>query len=217
MLSSRKSERSKTRRTTWCSISSPRPPGRTSRSAGRSWAPGRASRPSTGRRSISISSRRYSAGATVVAAAGAVEHDHILDLAQSRLGTLSRRAGAGRSASRLSRRRDQGEAAPRADPCRGGLRGPCFERAGSRRRPGLRRRRGRGHVVAALSGGARKTGPRLLDLWIPLGLHRHGPVRLLRRLGRQRCGGGGRGVARLPCAKPRTGSRNRKFAAPRRR
>jgi predicted Zn-dependent peptidase len=33
--------------------------------------------------------RRYSAGATVVAAAGAVEHDHILDLAQSRLGALS--------------------------------------------------------------------------------------------------------------------------------
>ena len=33
-------------------------------------------------------SRRYSAGATVVAAAGAVEHEHILDLAQSRLGRL---------------------------------------------------------------------------------------------------------------------------------
>src|SRR5580693_2495079 len=33
--------------------------------------------------------RRYNAGATVVAAAGAVEHDHILDLVQSRLGTLS--------------------------------------------------------------------------------------------------------------------------------
>ena len=33
--------------------------------------------------------RRYSAGATVVAAAGAVEHDHILDLVQSRLGALS--------------------------------------------------------------------------------------------------------------------------------
>ena len=32
--------------------------------------------------------RRYSAGATVVAAAGAVEHEHILDLAQSRLERL---------------------------------------------------------------------------------------------------------------------------------
>ena len=32
--------------------------------------------------------RRYSAGATVVAAAGAVEHEHILDLAQSRLEKL---------------------------------------------------------------------------------------------------------------------------------
>ena len=52
--------------------------------------------------------RRYSAGATVVAAAGAVDHDHILDLAQSRLGTLSDSAGARRSASRLSWRRDQG-------------------------------------------------------------------------------------------------------------
>ena len=89
MLSSRKSERSKIRRTTWCSISSPRPPGPTNRSAGRSWARGRASGPSTGRRSIIYLGRRYSAGATVVAAAGAVEHDHILDLAQSRLGALS--------------------------------------------------------------------------------------------------------------------------------
>jgi predicted Zn-dependent peptidase len=33
--------------------------------------------------------RRYSAGSTVVAAAGAVEHDQIVDLAQSRLRTLS--------------------------------------------------------------------------------------------------------------------------------
>ena len=72
----------------------------------------------------------------------------------------SRGAGAGRSASRLSRRRDQGETAPRADACRRGLRGSGFERARSRRRPSLRRRCGRRHVVAALPGGARKTGPR---------------------------------------------------------
>ena len=69
--------------------------------------------------------RRYSAGATVVAAAGAVEHDQIVDLAQSRLGALSAARRAGRSARRLSRRRDQGQAAPRADACRGGLRGPA--------------------------------------------------------------------------------------------
>src|ERR1700722_18574946 len=67
-LSSRKSGRSKIRRTTWCSISSRRPPGRTSRSAGRSWARGRAA----GR-----------------APAGAVKHNHILDLAQSRLEGLT--------------------------------------------------------------------------------------------------------------------------------
>jgi predicted Zn-dependent peptidase len=36
--------------------------------------------------------RRYSAGATVVAAAGAVNHDQIVDLVQSRLGTLSEAA-----------------------------------------------------------------------------------------------------------------------------
>ena len=50
--------------------------------------------------------RRYSAGATVVAAAGAIEHDHVVGLAQSRLEGLASRAGAGRSAGRLSRRRD---------------------------------------------------------------------------------------------------------------
>ena len=44
-----------------------------------------------------------------------------------------------------------------------------------------------------------KRGPRLFDLWIPLGFHRHRPVRLLRRLGRPGCGGGGRRLARLPC------------------
>ena len=41
------------------------------------------------------------------------------------------RARAGRSASRLSRRRDQAKPAPRADACRGGLRGPAGERARS--------------------------------------------------------------------------------------
>ena len=43
--------------------------------------------------------------------------------------SASPNAGSGRSASRLSRRRDQGEATPRADACRGWLRGACFERA----------------------------------------------------------------------------------------
>ena len=88
--------------------------------------------------------------------------------------------------------------APRADACRRRLRGSAGPRAGPRRRSGFRRRGRRRHVVAALSGGAREARPRLFDLCIPLGFHRHRPLRLLRGLGRPGRGGGGRRLARLP-------------------
>ena len=53
-------------------------------------------------------SRRYSAGATVVAAAGAVEHDHILALAQSRLEGLPTAPAPAEGRAAYTRRRDQG-------------------------------------------------------------------------------------------------------------
>ena len=205
--SSRKSARSRIRRTTWCSISSPRPPGRTSRSAGRSSARGRASALSTGPRSTAISAGATAPASTVVAAAGAVEHDHIVDLVAVPARTACRARRRRPKRRPLSRRRDQAQA-----------------RASSRRMSWSASRAGRParrittpprfspprSAAACRRGSSRRCARSAASPIRSIGFHwdfiRYRAVRLLRRLGRPGCGGGGRRLARLPCAKPRTGS-----------
>ena len=78
------------------------------------------------------------------------------------------RVHAGRSAGRLSRRRDQLSRRLEQTHVVVGFEGrPAGRR--SRRRPGVRRRGGRRHVVATLPGSAGETRPRLFDLRLPLG------------------------------------------------
>ena len=198
--SCRRSARSRTRPTIWCSISSPPPPGRTSRSAGRSSARARASRPSTAAAIDGYLGAIIAPARPSSSAAGAVEHDR------------HRRARAERASSGLCRRRRRADA--RAAYRGGetwsrsaleqthivvGFEGRRDRRAGPRRRPGVRRRGRRGHVVAAVPGSAREARPRLFDLRLSLGLFvdtgLFGFYAGSRRRGRRRTGGR---RARLP-------------------
>ena len=149
--------------------------------------------------------RRYVPGSVVIAAAGSVDHDQIVELAERTLGERGAAATAPRARARAAdaaRRRCASSARTpsRCHVCLGA------HRAAARRRPPLRRSRARRDLrravlVAAVPGRARGARARLLGLLVRRPVHRHGPDRPLRRhAARQprRGDGGRRRRARAP-------------------
>ena len=128
--------------------------------------------------------RRYVPGSIVIAAAGSVDHDAIVELAHAHARSSARStrgagaaAGAGRAAL---------DAALPAQGHRAGPRLPRRARAAARRRAPLRAARARRHLrravlLAAVPGGARGARARLLRLLVLRPVHRHGRDRALRR------------------------------------
>ena len=127
--------------------------------------------------------RRYRPGSIVIAAAGSVDHDQIVELATQHARAARRRpraaaaAGAGHAAL---------DAAVPAQGHRAGPRLPRRHRAAAPRRPPLRAARARRHLrravlVAAVPGRARGARARLLRLLVHRPVHRHGRDRALRR------------------------------------
>ena len=148
------------------------------------------------------------AGATIVAAAGAVEHDEIV---APRRGA-ARAPRAPRAPSRRARRAIAAARSLVKEKLEQthvvvGFEGRAIRRAdhvAAQSSPPRRRR----HVVAAVPGGAREARPRLFDLRLSLGLFRHRPLRLLRRRGgqgRRRTDGGRARLPRRGRREPRRG------------
>ena len=130
-----------------------------------------------------ISRRNYRAGATMVAGAGAVDHDGS-SRAPKRCWRRRRRQGRAAGAGALSRRRDAGQEAARADPYRRRLRGPrrspppsTTPRMCSPPRPAAACRRGCSRRCARSAASPIRSTPSTGAL------PRLRPVRLLRRLG----------------------------------
>ena len=127
--------------------------------------------------------RRYRPGSIVIAAAGSVDHDQIVELADVDLGAPRRRPGAAAAA---GARRPALDAAVPAQGHRAGPRLPRRHRPAAARRPALRPARARRHLrrpvlVAAVPGRARGARARLLRLLVHRPVHRHGRDRALRR------------------------------------
>ena len=142
--------------------------------------------------------RHYRAGAAIVAAAGAVDHDRIVARAQSLLAPLG--ADKAEPPAPAAYRGGESIVKKRLEQTHivVGFEGRRDHRRRPRRRPCLRRG-GRGrHVVAPVPGSAGEARPRLFDLFVPLGIFRLRPVRLLRRLGPQGRRRGRARRARLP-------------------
>ena len=127
--------------------------------------------------------RRYVPGSIVIAAAGSVDHDQIVELASedARAARGRRRAGADPGARHAAL-----DAAVPAQGDRAGPRLPRRPRAAAPRRPPLRAAGARRHLrrpvlVAAVPGRARGARARLLRLLVHRPVHRHGRDRPLRR------------------------------------
>ncbi len=125
--------------------------------------------------------RHYRGPAMVVAAAGAVDHDQLVDLANRSLADLAGEAGPDAGGRNLSRRRDPRGARPDGDPDHARLPGHSLWRRRFLHRAGALLDHRRRHVVAALPGGPREARALLLDLRLPLELRRYGRLRRARR------------------------------------
>ena len=129
--------------------------------------------------------RRYVPGTVVIAAAGSVDHDQIVELATRTLGDARRRSSPRPRPS--PRRRDPARhRALRAQGHRAGARHARRPRPAARRRPPLRRPRAgrdlrRPLELAALPGRARGARAGLQRLLVRRPVRRHGPGRPLRR------------------------------------
>ena len=126
--------------------------------------------PRLDRRSISTS--HYSSGATVIGAAGAIEHERVCDEVERRFAGLptGRRRPAPSPPRATSAANCALEARARTGPYRHRLRGPVLRRRGFLRAAGVRQRGRRRHVLAPLPGSARDARPRLRHPRLPLGL-----------------------------------------------
>ena len=168
--------------------------------------------------------RRYVPSSVVVAAAGSVDHDQVVELAERTLGGAA--GGGDRAGARARAAAAAGTAALPAQGHGAGARLPRRPRAAARRRAALRRPRARRGVrravlLAAVPGGAGGARARLLGLLLLGPVHRHGPDRPLRRhAARTTCrGDAGRGLGARPAARgsrvpgrARAGARERQGA-----
>ena len=126
---------------------------------------------------------RYVPGSVVIAAAGSVDHDQIVELAERTLGGQRGRHGA---ADRARAGRPRSDRAVPAQGHRAGARVPRRRRSPARRRAAVRLARARRDlrrpvVLAAVPGRARGARARVLGLLVRRPVRRHRPDRPLRR------------------------------------
>ena len=175
--SSRRSARSTTRPTTWCSsslqvVAFPDQP------LGRSILGTPETVRSFDRRGCApISARNYRGPDMVVAAAGAVDHRGGRRRGGAAFAGFDGPRGAAAGAGALRRRHPHREARSRAGARCARAAGRAAERSVALQPAGVHQRARRRHVIAAVSGSAREARALLFDLRLPLALFGHRPVR----------------------------------------
>ena len=112
-----------------------------------------------------------------LSAAGKVDHAELVRHAEAQFGGHEWRRGGPIRAGTLCRGHAHLGQAVRAEPSRHGVRRAVLSGPRVLYRPGVLRAVRRGHVVAAVPGGARAPRPLLCDLFELLGAGRHGAVR----------------------------------------
>ena len=117
-------------------------------------------------RSSPICSDHYGAARMVLSAAGNLDHDALVELADKLLSGMPARARGLDRAGALCRRRAPRGARPRTAASGARLSRPAARRPGLLRRLGAVDRVRRRHVVAAVPGGAREARPRLRDQFL---------------------------------------------------